>query len=66
MCSVPDAPKPLPPLPPQVAPTPAILAPAEGGTASGALKAARGRTSLRIDKTQNLPGAAGNGLNIPA
>ena len=66
MCSAPDVPKPLPPIPAQAAPLAAVLAPAEGNTSTRSRAAARGRASLRIDKTQSLPGTAGNGLNIPS
>lgn len=70
MCmSTPSAPAAPPPLPAQAPPTLAILKPAtdDGSrSTSAALAANRGRSSLRIDRTQNAPGAAGSGLNIPS
>lgn len=68
MCFGPDAPPPAPPpLPAQAPPPVTKLEGAEGAsTTDTALKANRGRSSLRIDKTVNAPGSAGSGLNIPS
>lgn len=68
MCFGPDSPPPAPPpLPAQAPPPVNKLEGAEGGNATtAALAANRGRSSLRIDKTVNAPGAAGSGLNIPS
>ena len=66
MCMGPDTPPtpaPLPVQPPPVAPT---LESPTGSSTTNAISASRGRSSLRIDKTQNVPGAAGSGLNIPS
>lgn len=68
MCMGPDSPPPPPPPVPAQAPPPlAILKGVTDDTSrtSAALSASRGRNALRIDKTQNAPGAAGSGLNIP-
>lgn len=66
MCdsSPPKAPPPTPAPPPPEIP---ILKTAEQDTSrnTAALKANKGRSSLRIDRTQNAPGSAGSGLNIP-
>lgn len=63
MC-MPKAPPPPPPaLPPQAPPPMAVLA--ESASARPAQERNRGRSALRIDRTQSTPGAAGSGLNIP-
>lgn len=65
MCLGPDAPKPVAPIPAQPAPPVAVLGAAEDNSTASSLAASRGRSSLRIDRTQNAPGSAGSGLNIP-
>ena len=66
MCGPSAPPKAPPPIPAQAPPPLAILQTEDTkkGTAS-ALSANRARSSLRIDRTQNTPGKAGSGLNIP-
>lgn len=70
MCffSSPDpAPAPPPP-PPAVAPPPiAEVKPAEGTNRKDSqyMSMNRGRSSLRIDRTQPNTGSSGSGLNIP-
>ena len=70
MCMSADTPPTAAPMPLQPPPPVVKLAGAAGdGTRndSAALAANRGRSSLRIDKSTNVPGAsAGNGLNIPS
>lgn len=71
MCfpSTPSAPAAPPPLPVQAPPPPpAVLdvAPSASNSTSSALASNRGRSSLRIDRTQMGTGEAGTGLNIPS
>lgn len=67
MCmSQPKAPPPIPPMPAQAPPTAPVLEKSGRGSAQASLAAGRGRDRLRIDRTQNVPGAAGSGLNIPS
>lgn len=70
MCfSSPPPPPPAPPPPAPMAPQPlATVAPADGNNRkdTSAMQANRGRSSLRIDRTQPNTGTAGNGLNIPS
>ena len=67
MCIGAKPPAAPPPLPMQAPPPPpAVLDSAEGTTSTaGALAASRGRSALRIDRTQTGTGSTGNGLNIP-
>lgn len=57
----PKAPMPLAVLPPPEVPILDIKDPTKTAQA-----ASRGRSSLRIDRTQSLPGATGAGLTIPS
>lgn len=66
MCMGPDLPPTAAPLPVQAPPPVPVLDSNSGSTTANSLAASRGRSSLRIDKTQNVPGAAGSGLNIPS
>ena len=60
------APAPLPLMPPPAVAQMAGASEGNNRNDSAALAANRGRSSLRIDKTQSVPGATpGNGLNIP-
>jgi hypothetical protein len=65
MCSSPDAPKPVAPLPAQAPPLLPILEGAYGDKTKNALLANKGRSSLRIDRTQPDTGLTGSGLSIP-
>ena len=66
MCT-PSSPRPAPPpLPVQAPPPMPVLDTAQGNTTTAALASNRGRSGLRIDRTQNVAGGAGNGLNIPS
>lgn len=60
-------PPPPPPMPAQAPPQMAILASPEGeaGSVKRAIKAGRGRSDLRIDRTQSAAGGVGSGMNIP-
>ena len=66
MCSAPKPPPPPAPMPAQAPPQIAILASPDGeaGSIKRSIKAGRGRSDLRIDRTQRSPGAAGSGMNI--
>lgn len=64
MCmSSPKMPPPLPPPAPVAPPLVATLAPVS--KADPAQASNRGRSALRIDRTQTASGTAGSGLNIP-
>ena len=66
MCMGGSPPAAPPPLPMQAPPPPPpVLDTAEGSSTQNALSAARGRGSLRIDKTGMQTGSTGSGLNIP-
>lgn len=66
MCMGPDTPPTAAPIPIQPPPVAPVLDSPTGSTTTNSIAASRGRSSLRIDKTQNVPGAAGSGLNIPS
>ncbi len=67
MSSPAPAPKAPPPLPTQAPlPPPAVLSTADEVSATEkSMKQQRGRSALRIDKTQTKTGSTGSGLNIP-
>lgn len=69
MClSTPKSPPAPPPPPAPAAPAPLVsMAPAEGTNRKDAATTnqLRGRSSLRIDRTQPDTGSTGSGLNIP-
>ena len=68
MCMGPSAPATPAPLPVQAPPPPPAVLDTSSSSAStaGALKANKGRSGLRIDRTESLAGGAGSGLNIPS
>lgn len=66
MCLLPDTPKAPPPLPVQAPPVVPVLDQSAQSQATKDVSAGRARSGLRIDKTANVPGAAGSGLNIPS
>lgn len=66
MCMGPDTPPTPAPLPVQPPPVAPVLENSTGSATTSAIAASKGRSSLRIDKTQNVPGSAGSGLNIPS
>lgn len=65
MCLAPSPPKAPPPLPPQAPPVVPVLDQSAQNQSTKDASAGRARSGLRIDKTQNVAGAAGSGLNIP-
>lgn len=67
MCtSTPKPPQPVAPLPPAPAPEITSIESATGASRTQAtLSANRGRSRLRIDRTQSPLSPAGSGLNIP-
>ena len=68
MCIGGDSPPPPPPPMPAQAPPapPAVLDTSSSSqSTSSALRANKGRSGLRIDRTQSGSGAEGSGLNIP-
>ena len=66
MCMGPSAPSTPAPLPVQAPPPPPAVLDTTASSTSSALKANRGRSGLRIDRTETLAGSAGSGLNIPS
>lgn len=66
MCMGPDTPPTAAPIPVQPPPVAPVLDNTAGSSTDNAIAANRGRSSLRIDKTQAVTGSTGSGLNIPS
>ena len=66
MCLLPDTPQAPPPIPAQAPPMVPVLDQSAQSQSTKDASAGRARSGLRIDKTTNVAGASGSGLNIPS